>query len=196
MFGFALEATESPVPAARKLNVEDVMPLMVVAETLEQVVVETVPDAFTVRQLFPAVPSALKTTELAKVDVLLKFVAALKVCVAIQVTLDAAVTKPGFTKFIVTAPVAFDAEMFVPDAIDVTPTLLNTFPFSNNPVEIEVVPSEPEAFRNASVLVAKEKMVEELKVAVELNVAPLLKVCNAVHVTELAAVTNPGFRKE
>ena len=44
--------------------------------------------------------------------------------------------------------------------------------------------------------VTDAKMVEELKVAVELKIAPLLNVCKAVQTTELAAVTKPGLLKD
>lgn len=43
------------------------------------------------------------------------------VCAAVHVTLDAAVTKPGFTKLMVTEPVAALALIMVPEEIDETP---------------------------------------------------------------------------
>ena len=173
LFGFADDATESPAPAARKLNVELEIPLILIAAPAAQVVVAIVPDAFTVKQLFPDVPSAEMTTELAKVEVLLKFAAALKVCAAVHATLEAAVTKPGFTN----ASVLVEVEnvRFEP---------------------MTAVCKVPEALELIMEEVTAVSCVDELNVAVELNVAPLLKVCAAVHATELAAVIKPGFTKE
>ena len=92
LFGFADEATVSPDPAARKLNVDDVMPLMVVEPpppvwathwtTPFEPVVSTCPAA-------QVVEASVRFA--AKVDVLLN------VCAPVQVTELAAVTKPGFT---------------------------------------------------------------------------------------------------
>lgn len=107
-----------------------------------------------------------KIVELLNVAVLLAVRPALNVCAAVQVTLEAAVTKPGFTKLIVTVPVAALALILVPEAIeetpttvpvaplkDVTPTFVRTLPARLRPVEIEVVPNTPFELKNASVLV-------------------------------------------
>ncbi len=121
--------------------------------------------------------------------------------VIVPVELPPFVTQPAPAREVtpvlvkVTVPVLFETLMPVPEAAAVTPVLLRTFPVSARPVEIEVVPTEPDAFRNASVFVANEKMVELLNVAVEFTVRPPVKVCNVVHVTLDAAVTKPGFVK-
>lgn len=75
-------------------------------------------------------------------------------------------------------PVSEFTPLIVPVAPlnEVTPVLVRTFPTRLRPVEIEVVPSQPEESRNASVLVAVEKIVELLNVAVLFAVTPPLNV--------------------
>jgi hypothetical protein len=96
----------------------------------------------------------------------------------------------------VIVPVLFPPFVTQPAPVKlVTPTFVSELPLKLKPVPIVAAPSSPLAL----VLNMEEEvfvmMVELLNVAVELNVAPLLKVCAAVQVTELAAVTNPGFTK-
>ena len=89
----------------------------------------------------------------------------------------------------VTVPVEADAEIAVPETTDVTPVFESAFPLRRSPVPMEVVAKEPEAFAKTSELVTLVRIVELLKVAVELVVRPPVRVWRAVHVTELAAVT-------
>lgn len=63
----------------------------------------------------------LKTVEELKVAVESNAMPPVNACNVVQVTLEAAVTKPGFIKLSVTAPVAFEAEIFVPEASEPTP---------------------------------------------------------------------------
>lgn len=44
-----------------------------------------------------------------------------KNCAAVHVAEDASVRNPGFTKLSVTEPVAFEAEIYVPEEMEVTP---------------------------------------------------------------------------
>jgi len=255
---FPDEATVRPAPAA-KLKEEVVMPLIETAAPDAQVVVETVPEAFTVRQLFPAVPSAERTTDDAKFEV------PLNVCGAVHVTELAAVTKPGFTNASVLpekerfAPIKADckvpeaSELMIEEvteescvdelkvavafqncaAVQVTEDAAATKPgFTNEyvmvgPAEVETDRSDPPAKVNwvddmplmmvveapppeepqsepvpesTPFIVCKhwvpemnENTVLELNVAVALKLASRLKFCAAVHVTDDAAVTKPGF---
>ncbi len=78
----------------------------------------------------------------------------------------------------------------------VTPTFVSELPLKLKPVPIVVAPSRPLALVLNMEEVVFAMMVELLKVAVELNVAPPVKVCAADHVTLDAAVTNPGFTND
>ncbi len=113
-----------------KVNCDEVMPLMLVDEAppLEPQS-EPVPESTPPTVCKHCVPvMAAKTVLELNVAVALKFVAALKVCVAVQVTLDAAVTNPGFTKLIVTVPVGALTLMSVPDATDMTALVSTAMP--------------------------------------------------------------------
>jgi hypothetical protein len=97
---------------------------------------------------------------------------------------------------IVTEPVVFVSEMPVPAAFEVTPLFESVVPLNESPVPMVGVVSRPVLFMDKSDEVASAaKIVDELKVAVELNAVPPMKVCNAVQVTLEAAVTKPGFTK-
>ena len=64
------------------------------------------------------------------------------------------------------------------------------------PVRVPVVVATIRPFAStARTVLVRLRTVEELKVAVELKAAPPVKACAAVHVTEDAAVTKPGFVK-
>lgn len=122
----------------------------------------TVPDPFVCNAWFDALQPVLDaSTKFAAIVVVV-----LNVWSAVHVTELAAVTKPGFTKLIVTVPVAAVALMLVPEAIaetpvmvpvaplkEVTPVLASTLPVRLRPVEIDVVPSTPLELKNARVLV-------------------------------------------
>ena len=95
----------------------------------------------------------LKIVELLKVDVELIVSPPVKVWPADQVTDEAAVTNPGFTKLMVTAPVDPETLMFVPETLLVTPEFVRTLFVRFNPVLTEVVPKTPDEFAKTSELV-------------------------------------------
>lgn len=133
--------------------------------------------------------------ELLKVAVELNVAPVLKVWSAVHVTLEAAVTKPGLLKLTVTEPVAFVFVVSTPPEVSaVTPVFVSVLPEKER-LERVVVCTFPLASTLMMLPVTLPKTVELLKVAVELKVAPVLNVCNAVQVTLEAAVTNPGFTK-
>jgi len=107
----------------------------------------------------------------------------------------------------VTEPVLFETLMPEPAETEPTPVTLpvaplkertpvfaSAFPLKASPAPIVgVVRRPPPSSERIDEVGREAKMVDELKVAVELKVAPPRKACNAVHETELAAVRNPGF---
>ena len=168
LFGFAEDATVRPAPAARKLKVDEVMPLMVVEPPppppVWSVTHCTTPEAF-VESTWPE-PQVVE----ARVKLAEKVLVSLNVWLPVQTTELAAVTKPGFTK----AKVLPEKERFAP-----------TTAASKSP-ELLVLKIED---------VTDETTVELLKVAVLFSAAPPRNAWSDVHETELAAVTKPGFTK-
>ncbi len=115
-------ATERFAPAAN-VNWLDDTPLMIVVEAppLLEPQSDPVPESKPFTSCKHCVPViAAKTVLELNVAVALKFVAALNVCAAVHVTELAAVTKPGFTKLIVTVPVGALTLMSVPEATAMT----------------------------------------------------------------------------
>ena len=107
------------------------------------------------------------------------------------------VPEPQVTERVI-EPVLLPPFVTQPEPVkEVTPVFVRVLPEKMRPVPIDGVVSFPFASTesNEEVEIAA-KMVDELKVVVELCVAPPLKVCRPVQVTLEAAVTKPGFTNE